>query len=102
MLKQEGLSSGGNECILRATILAAVAGWQAASIPVLAQNAPGTHQIKRIEQVSVARGPLQKLSGDHKQDRDMPKIRFWRAKAKAQSIPLLQSYESPARSDASW
>ena len=81
---------------MRATTLAAVAGLAGGtSIPVLAQNAPGTHQDNSGLNGSLSHEDLQKLSGDHKQDSsDMPQDPVLaRAKAKAQSIPLLQSLQ---------
>jgi hypothetical protein len=81
---------------MRATILAAVAGLAGgSSIAVLAQNAPGPHQDNSGLNGSLSHEDLQKLSGDHKQDSsDMPQDPVLaRAKAKAQSIPLLQSLQ---------
>ena len=77
-------------------ILAAAAGLAGGSLmPVLAQNAPGTHQDNSGLNGSLSHEDLQKLSGDHKQDSsDMPQDPdLARAKAKAQSIPLLQSLQ---------
>lgn len=68
----------------------------AANTPALAQNAPGTHQDNGGLNGSLSREDLQKLGGDHKQDTstDMPRDPVQaRAKAKAQSIPLLQSLQ---------
>ena len=81
---------------MSATTLAAVAGLAGGtSIPVLAQNAPGTHQDNSGLNGSLSHEDLQKLSGDHKQgSSDMPQDPVLaRAKAKAQSIPLLQSLQ---------
>jgi hypothetical protein len=86
-------------------ILVAAAGVAAGSVnPVLAQNAPGTHQDNSGLNGSLSREDLQKLGGDHKQDSssDVPKDPVLaRAKAKAQSVPLLQSLQIPCEvSDA--
>jgi hypothetical protein len=60
---------------MRATTLAALAGLAGGiSIPVLAQNAPGTHQDNSGLNGSLSHEELQKLSGDHKHDSsDMPR-----------------------------
>jgi hypothetical protein len=82
---------------MRAMIFAAAAGVAGGSVmPLFAQNAPGTHQDNSGLNGSLSRDDLQKLSGDHKQDSsaDMPQDPVLaRAKAKAQSVLLLQSLE---------
>jgi hypothetical protein len=61
-----------------------------------AQNTPGTHQDNGGINGSLSREDLEKLGGDHKNDgsADMPKDPILaRAKAKAQSVPLLQTLQ---------
>jgi hypothetical protein len=81
----------------RAAALALVIGAMGISItPALAQNTPGTHQDNSGMNGSLSREDLQKLGGEHNQDTsaDMPRDPVQaRAKAKAQSIPLLQSLQ---------
>src|SRR5277367_4132346 len=79
---------------MRAKILAALAGMIGSSwIPVLAQSGPGTHQDNSGLNGSISHEELQRLGGDHK-SADMPQDPVLaRAKAKAQSIPLLQSLQ---------
>jgi hypothetical protein len=64
--------------------------------PVQAQNTPGIHQDNSGINGSLSREDLEKLGGDRKNDgsADMPKDPVLaRAKAKAQSIPLLQALQ---------
>jgi hypothetical protein len=57
--------------------------------PAHAQNAPGTHQDNSGLNGSLSREDLQKLGGDHKNEpKDSPEMR---AKAKAQTVALLES-----------
>jgi hypothetical protein len=75
---------------IRAIVLAAMIGaigeW---SVPAVAQNTPGTHLENSGLNGSLSREDLEKLSGDHKQDATDS------AKAKAQSVALLQSLKIP-------
>jgi hypothetical protein len=64
------------------------------SIPVFAQNAPGIHQDNGGLNGSLSRGDIEKLSGDHTQDTDVPKDPVLaRAKAKSQSEPLFKALQ---------
>ena len=79
-----------NAMILAASALVMVG----SAIPAFAQNPPGTHQDNGGLNGSLSRDDLQKLSGDHKQgsSADTPKDPAQaRAKAMAQSAPVLQS-----------
>jgi hypothetical protein len=77
----------------RAVIVAAFCGTMAVlSVPVLAQNAPGTHQENGGLNGSLTRGDLEKLNGDHPQDASADAAKQTpqaRAKAKSQSEKLL-------------
>jgi hypothetical protein len=68
----------------------------ASTSPVRAQGAPGVHQDNGGINGSLSRADLEKLGGDHKNDTsaDVPKDPVLaRAKAKAQSLPLLQTLQ---------
>jgi hypothetical protein len=68
----------------------------ASNPPVLAQNAPGTHQENGGLNGSLTRGDLEKLSGDHPQDSSADAASQTpqaRAKAKAQSEKLLSALQ---------
>jgi hypothetical protein len=79
---------------LRLAVFAFVAGVSMASTNQLyAQGAPGVHQDNSGINGSLSRADLEKLGGDHKIDMsaDVPKDPVLaRAKAKAQTLPLLQ------------
>jgi hypothetical protein len=69
---------------------------EALSNPVHAQGAPGVHQDNGGINGSLSREDLEKLGGNYKNDTsaDVPKDPILaRAKAKAQSLPLLQSVQ---------
>jgi hypothetical protein len=76
---------------------AAFAGMLLFSIsPAHAQGAPGVHQDNSGINGSLSKADLEKLGGDHKQDTssDVPKDPVLaRAKAKSQSLPLLQALQ---------
>jgi hypothetical protein len=61
---------------------------------LFAQNPPGTHQDNAGMNGSLSRSDLEKLSGDHQQDTDVPRDPVLaRAKAKSQSEPLINALQ---------